>query len=65
MSRSERLSHGLALTKRLFELVDKHEWDYMEYLEALASMDESVGLYLHEVGKFPDWPLSGSTHLED
>jgi hypothetical protein len=30
MSRAERLSSGLALTKRLFEQVDKNDWDYIE-----------------------------------
>jgi hypothetical protein len=30
MSRAERLERGLAVSKRLFEQVDKNDWGYME-----------------------------------
>lgn len=30
MSRGERLSQGLKMTKKLFDVVDREDWGYME-----------------------------------
>lgn len=49
LSRKERLMRGLDMTRRLFEICDEHDLDYMEYLEALFYTDEHLGVYLHEV----------------
>lgn len=40
---------GLEMTRRLFEITDEHDLDYMEYLEVLFQSDEYLGIYLHEV----------------
>ncbi|SCV72991.1 BQ2448_6916 [Microbotryum intermedium] len=53
MSRSQCLERGLAVTRRLMDLVDEHDLDYMEYIEALACVDEPIGIYLHEVAFQP------------
>lgn len=60
MSRSERLAAGLELTKKLLLAVDANDWDYLEFLEALSTLDESVGLYLHEVAFQPVIQSQGS-----
>lgn len=42
MSRQERLSNGLAMTKRLFELVDANDWGYMEVTAFRCQKLESI-----------------------
>ena len=34
MSRFERVQDGLAMTKRLMEICDEKEWDYMQCVDA-------------------------------
>ena len=72
MSRFERIENGLAITKRLLEMQDEHEWDYIECslpfvvradaadLEALSCTSELLGLYLHEVAFQPVIQSQGS-----
>lgn len=60
MSRSEKLANGLSLTKKLFDLVDANDLDYLEFLEGLSTLDEPIGLYLHEVAFFPVIQAQGS-----
>lgn len=60
MSRSQKLAHGLKLTKSLFDLVDRHNLNGDEYLEALAATGESLGINLHEVAFQPVIASQGS-----
>jgi acyl-CoA oxidase len=60
MSRSEKLANGLSLTKKLFDLVDANDLDYLEFLEGLSALDEPIGLYLHEVAFLPVINAQGS-----
>ncbi|GAA6046781.1 hypothetical protein JCM3770_005640 [Rhodotorula araucariae] len=61
LSRAQQLERGLATTKALFDLVDKHDLDHGEYLEALVStLDEPVGLNLHEIAFTPVIGSQGS-----
>ncbi|CEQ41721.1 SPOSA6832_03472, partial [Sporobolomyces salmonicolor] len=60
MSRPQQLERGLAVARRLFETVDKHDLDYMEYIEALFAVDEYSGLNLHEIAFTPVIQAQGS-----
>ncbi|GAA5923231.1 hypothetical protein JCM3775_007473 [Rhodotorula graminis] len=61
LSRPEQIERGLSTTKALFDLVDRHDLDHNEYLEALVSaMDEPVGLNLHEIAFTPVIASQGS-----
>ncbi|BGP43365.1 hypothetical protein JCM10449v2_007397 [Rhodotorula kratochvilovae] len=61
LSRAQQLERGLATSKALFDLVDKHDLDHTEYLEALVStLDEPVGLNLHEIAFTPVIASQGS-----
>ncbi|KAM0786049.1 hypothetical protein ACM66B_006860 [Microbotryomycetes sp. NB124-2] len=60
MSRAQRLERGLFMTKKLFEIVDREDWGYMEYMEALMGIDEPLGLNLHEIAFQPVIQAQGS-----
>ncbi|KAK4053613.1 hypothetical protein OIO90_003852 [Microbotryomycetes sp. JL221] len=60
MSRQQRLEKGLEMTKKLFEIVDREDWGYMEYMEALMGIDEPLGLNLHEIAFQPVIQAQGS-----
>ncbi|GAA5876874.1 hypothetical protein JCM1840_002687 [Sporobolomyces johnsonii] len=60
MSRPQQLERGLAVSRHLFETVDKHDLDYMEYIEALFALDEYSGLNLHEIAFTPVIQAQGS-----
>ncbi|GAA5888817.1 hypothetical protein JCM5296_005002 [Sporobolomyces johnsonii] len=60
MSRPQQLERGLAVARHLFETVDKHDLDYMEYVEALFAVDEYSGLNLHEIAFTPVIQAQGS-----
>lgn len=61
LSRAQQIERGLSTTKALFDLVDRHDLDHNEYLEALVSaMDEPVGLNLHEIAFTPVIASQGS-----
>ncbi|GAA6059945.1 hypothetical protein JCM10212_003085 [Sporobolomyces blumeae] len=60
LSRPQQLERGLAVAKKLFEFVDKHDLDYMEYVEALFAVDEYCGLNLHEIAFTPVIQAQGS-----
>ncbi|GAA5846862.1 hypothetical protein JCM3766R1_004678 [Sporobolomyces carnicolor] len=53
LSRPQQIERGLAVAKKLFEFVDRHDLDYMEYVEALFAVDEYCGLNLHEIAFTP------------
>ncbi|GAA5931019.1 uncharacterized protein JCM15063_002522 [Sporobolomyces koalae] len=53
LSRPQQLERGLSIARKLFEFVDKHDLDYMEYVEALFAVDEYCGLNLHEIAFTP------------
>ncbi|GAA97160.1 uncharacterized protein L969DRAFT_84418 [Mixia osmundae IAM 14324] len=60
LSRADRLYTGQALMKRLFDLVDEHDLDYMEFLECLFLVDEQTSYYLHHVAFLPVINAQGS-----
>ncbi|GAA5967039.1 hypothetical protein JCM21900_003631 [Sporobolomyces salmonicolor] len=60
LSRPQQLERGLAVARHLFETVDKHDLDYMEYIEALFAVDEYSGLNLHEIAFTPVIQAQGS-----
>lgn len=61
LSRAQQIERGLSTTKALFDLVDRHDLDHGEYLEALVSaMDEPIGLNLHEIAFAPVLASQGS-----
>ncbi|GAA5824781.1 hypothetical protein JCM5353_004441 [Sporobolomyces roseus] len=60
LSRPQQLERGLAVAKKLFEFVDRHDLDYMEYVEALFAVDEYCGLNLHEIAFTPVIQAQGS-----
>ncbi|GAA5903142.1 uncharacterized protein JCM6883_002709 [Sporobolomyces salmoneus] len=60
LSRPQQIERGLAVAKKLFEFVDKNDLDYMEYVEALFTIDEYCGLNLHEIAFTPVIQAQGS-----
>ncbi|GAA6008466.1 hypothetical protein JCM11491_004489 [Sporobolomyces phaffii] len=60
LSRPQLIERGLAVAKKLFDFVDKHDLDYMEYVEALFAVDEYCGLNLHEIAFTPVIQAQGS-----
>ncbi|GJN93945.1 hypothetical protein Rhopal_007004-T1 [Rhodotorula paludigena] len=64
-SRAQQIERGLHLAKALFEVVDKHDLDYIEYLEALFASDTPMGLNLHEIAFTPVIQSQGSDEQQE
>jgi acyl-CoA oxidase len=52
MTRTERYNRGLAITNRLYELQESHNWSNQETATAFASLDEPLPITLHNVGMY-------------
>lgn len=61
LSRPKQIERGLKAARDLFQAVDEHDLDYIEYLEALVSLiDDPIGLNLHEIAFTPVIQAQGS-----
>ncbi|BGP34663.1 hypothetical protein JCM10296v2_006485 [Rhodotorula toruloides] len=61
LSRPKQIERGLKAASDLFQAVDEHDLDYIEYLEALVSLiDDPIGLNLHEIAFTPVIQAQGS-----
>ena len=57
MTRADRFNRGLAMTNRIYELQERHNWSNQETAIAFSSLDESLPITLHHIGdKFSDGP---------
>ncbi|TFK36086.1 peroxisomal oxidase [Crucibulum laeve] len=63
MSRTERYSRGLAITNRIYELQETHEWSQQETNLAFAALDESLPIGLHNVAFQPVFLSQGGRTL--
>ncbi|KAF8970656.1 acyl-CoA oxidase [Flammula alnicola] len=63
MTRTERYERGLALTNRIFELQNIHNWSDQETKLALAVLDEVLSIFLHNIAFQPVFMLQGGPTL--
>uniref|UniRef100_A0A8H7XY14 Acyl-coenzyme A oxidase n=1 Tax=Psilocybe cubensis TaxID=181762 RepID=A0A8H7XY14_PSICU len=63
MSRTERYERGLALTNRIYELQEIHNWSDQETKVAISVLDEQLSIGLHNVAFQPVFMLQGGPTL--
>jgi len=52
MTRTERYKRGLAMTNRIYELQESHNWSDQETAAAFSSLDEHLPINLHNIGMY-------------
>ncbi|KAF8636086.1 hypothetical protein AX17_003791 [Amanita inopinata Kibby_2008] len=63
MTRTERYTRALAITKRVFELQDIHNWTREEVRLAFASLDDALPITLHHIAFEPVFLSQGGPEL--
>ncbi|TFK73089.1 acyl-CoA oxidase [Pluteus cervinus] len=63
LSRTERYNRIQAITNRIYELAEQHQWDRADLNTAVASIDEQLPIGLHNIAFEPVFNLQASPEL--